>query len=95
MTLETEPQRYQCWLAVDRGSSPSAASLRWLAAPQQGIGVCDYGRLAGSINVSKRSRQADSGFHRVRLTEASTGILSTKPQLESKGVPYLTQSVIY
>jgi GT2 family glycosyltransferase len=96
MTLETEPQRYQCWLAVDRESWRSAATLRRLAAPREGTVANDYGRLAGSINVSPRCRQLQPGFHRVQLTEGSAGLLNTTGQLENKGVlPYLTYSLVY
>ena len=58
--------------------------------------VADLPLEAGSINVSQKYHRLDDGSHRVRLVEASTGLLNTIGQLESKAVlPYLGQSVIY
>jgi hypothetical protein len=96
LTLETQPQRYQCWLAVDKGNWRSAATLRRLAAPWEGANSNSSARLAGSKNVSQKYRHLDGSSHRVRLVEACTGLLNTIGQLESKGVlPYLGHSLIY
>jgi len=96
LTLETQPQRYQCWLAVDKGNWRSAATLRRLAAPWEGASSNSSARLAGSKNVSQKYRHLDGSSHRVRLVEACTGLLNTIGQLESKGVlPYLGHSLIY
>jgi len=96
LTLETQPQRYQCWLAVDKGNWRSAATLRRLAAPWEGASSNSSARLAGSKNVSQKYRHLDGSSHRVRLVEACTGLLNTIGQLESKGVlPYLAHSLIY
>jgi GT2 family glycosyltransferase len=95
LTLETEPQRYQCWLAVDKGNWRSAAALRRLG-PRKGASNDGYSHLAGSINVSANSRGPGGGSYRVKLVEASTGLLNTTGQLETKGVlPYLAHSQIY
>jgi len=92
LTLETQPRRYQCWLAVDKGNWRSAALLRRLASAREATSPNGHGHLAGSINVSQKYECS----HRVKLVEASTGLLNTIGQLESKGVlPYLGQSVIY
>ncbi len=95
LTLETQPQRYQCWLAVDKGNWRSAALLRRLASAGEAPSPNGHGHLAGSINVSPKYHRSGSP-HRVRLVETSTGLLNTIGQLESKAVlPYLGQSVIY
>jgi hypothetical protein len=96
LTLETQPQRYQCWLAVDNGNWRSAALLRRLASAREATSPNGHGHLAGSINVSQKYHRLDDCSNRVKLVEASTGLLNTIGQLESKGVlPYLGQSVIY
>ena len=96
LTLETQPQRYQCWLAVDKGNWRSAAVLRRLASAREGTSSNGHGHLAGSINASQKYLRSDGSSHRVRLVEASTGLLNTIGQLESKGVlAYLEHSFIY
>jgi hypothetical protein len=95
LTLETEPQRYQCWLAVDQGNWRSAAALRRLA-PRKGAGSDGYTHLAGSINVSAKRPGLRGAPCRVKLVEASTGLLNTTGQLEARGVlPHLAHSLVY
>lgn len=92
LTLETQPERYQCWLAIDRGNWRSSATLRRLTAQTEGARSDGHAHLAGSINVSQRH----SSPHRVRLVEACTGLLNTLGQIDSKGVlAHLGHSRIY
>lgn len=95
LTLEPQPRRYQCWLAVDKGNWRSAAVLRRLASARDGRSSKVSSHLAGSINVSQKGLRSDGSCHRVRLVEASTGLLNTIGQLETQGMlPYLEYSLV-
>lgn len=90
LTLETRPQHYQCWLAVDRTHWRSAASLQRLVGQR---GLNGFAPLAGSRNVQREYRQTNGGYPRVRLVEAVTGLLVSTHQLEHNQVlPYLGSS---
>ncbi len=92
LTLETEPQRYQCWVAVGAASWRSAAALRRLVDPDKSRTEAGAGwaRLAGAKNVRASRRDAQGEYPRVALAEAVVGHLVTVPQLESsKAAPHL------
>jgi len=78
MTLETAPDRYQCWIAVDRRHRGSAAAL---AAGKQ-TDSNGLVRLAGSKSVGPQFRQPDGRYPRVRWVEGVAGLLATARQLE-------------
>jgi GT2 family glycosyltransferase len=93
LTLETSPEHFQCWLAVDRSHWRDGASLRKLvgqAATENG------GHLAGSKNVRREFRQSTGSYPTVRLVEAATGLLVSVHQLEkTELLPYLWSSHMF
>jgi hypothetical protein len=78
MTLETVPDRYQCWIAVDRrhwgSNAAGAAGKQWDAT--------GFVRIAGSKSVGPQFRQTDGRYPRVRWVEGVAGLLATARQLE-------------
>jgi len=95
VTLETEPQRYHCWLAVDTGNWRSEAALRRVA-PSTSKGSSDgYCHIAGG-NISATHRGSERNSYRARLVSAATGLLNTVSQLDAKGLmPFLASGVRY
>ena len=86
LTLETGPEHYQCWLAVDQAHWRSAATLRGWIREGASSGP---GHLAGSKNVSWKSG-ANGNSPRVKLVDSVAGRLVTVHQLENGNVlPYV------
>jgi hypothetical protein len=85
LTLETESQRYQCWIAVGAGNWRSAAALRRLVGqdPSRTEAGAAWVNLAGARNLRASHRDAQGRYPRVALAEAVVGHLVTVPQLES------------
>ncbi|MBI3457318.1 MAG: glycosyltransferase [Candidatus Rokubacteria bacterium] len=92
LTLETNPGRYQCWLAVARGGWRGEAALARLVggadlAAGDGAGrTRDAGPVAGSRRAGSRHLATDAACPRVRLVEAVAGHLTTPHQLERSEV---------
>lgn len=83
LALETSPERYQTWLAVDRSNWRDAATLRRLAGRKRSNA---FTWVAGSGNARREYRRPDGTYPRVRLHEATAGLLTTVGRLENDGV---------
>jgi GT2 family glycosyltransferase len=92
LTLETSPQRYQCWLAVNKRHWHDVAALRRWAGQSR---MDDSFRLAGSRAARREYQRTNGSYPRVRLVEAATGMMVSIHQLETSGLrPYLGSSQI-
>ena len=94
MTLETKPNYYQCWIAVDRKNPRSAATLARLAlASTPHTNMQHAMHLVGSKLVRPQFRLANGQYPRVRLVEGVAGLIATAGQLEASEVKsFLTSS---
>jgi GT2 family glycosyltransferase len=93
LTLETSPERYQSWLAVDRSNWRDAATLRRLGGRKKSD---VFTWVAGSGNTQREYRRPDGTCPRVRLHEATAGLLTTVRRLENDGVlAFLSSSQIF
>jgi hypothetical protein len=87
MTLETSPNQYQCWLAVDKKDWSNASLLRAEAETS----VNEFVPLAGSKSVGSQFRRLNGQYPRVRLVEGVAGLLATPRQLQGADLqPFLT-----
>jgi hypothetical protein len=91
LTLETRPQSYQCWLAVDRKASHTTVVMRTLVMASLSQPASQgFVRLAGSKNFDLQYRDSSGSYPLVKLVEAVAGLLITERQLEgSEARPYL------
>lgn len=84
LTLETSPQKFQCWLAVANNAGHNTAILRrLLGATEAANGSDGLVPLAGSRNAGMEN---EAGFPRIKLFEAHTGFLNTLSQLQASEV---------
>ncbi|MGE5215797.1 MAG: glycosyltransferase family 2 protein [Chloroflexota bacterium] len=95
VTLETMPQIYQCWFAVDTGNWRSEAALRPITpATSRGRGE-GYCSVAGG-HAAATHRGLEPHSYQPRLVSATAGLLNTVSQLDAKGLlPYLAGGVRY
>jgi hypothetical protein len=92
LVLATGPETYQCWLAVAKGDSRSAALWRRFGVTAS-AGGAEPVRIAGSKIVSPAS-QANGSYPRVRLVDGCSGLLNPLWSLEEQGLlPLLRYSV--
>jgi hypothetical protein len=94
MTLETSPNHYQCWIAVDRNILQTVPTLSRLA-PRTATETSanHFVRLAGSPCVEPQLRQPDGRYPRVQFVEGVIGFLATARQLEGSEIqPFLFSS---
>ena len=92
LTLTTNPDRYQCWVAVGAASWRSAAALRRMVGPDKPRTEDDpfWVNLAGAKNVRAFGGGPQVRYPRVALAEAVVGRLVTVHQLEnSKAAAHL------
>ena len=92
LTLTTNPDRYQCWVAVGAPSWRSAAALRRMVGPDKPRTEDDpfWVNLAGANNVRASGAGPQGRYPRVALAEAVVGRLVTVHQLEnSKAAAHL------
>jgi len=88
MTLQTRPNRYQCWLAVERRTAAILGSRTAPGVVQASLN--DFVHLAGSQSVGHHFGDTDSRCPRVQFVEAVVGQLTTTRQLESPEIlPFL------
>ena len=85
LTLATNPERYQCWIAVGAASWRGAAALRRMVGPDRPRTEAGLGwvNLAGAKNVRASWHDPQGRYPRVALAEAVVGRLVTVHQLES------------
>lgn len=95
LTLQTGPQHYQCFLALDRLDWRATAALGRSGASATADSLNDFIGLAGSRSADSSRSSSGLASHRITLIEARTGLLNPIGQLERKGVlPYLTNGRI-
>lgn len=94
LVLATGPDLYQCWLAVAKGDSRSAALWRRIGVTPR-IGGADPVRLSGSRIVGSMASSVDGDAERVLLVEGSPGLVTPLWELEEKGLlPLLRSSLL-
>jgi len=92
LTLTTNPDRYQCWIAVGAASWRGAAALRRMVGPDKPKTEDDpfWVNLTGANNVRTPGDGPQGRYPRVALAEAVVGHLVTVQQLEnSKAAAHL------
>ncbi len=93
LTLQTGPDRYEAWIAVDTSSWRSASIMRRLTSASLG-GANPFRRLAGSPVSGPDQRAGD--FPRVILHKGVAGSATTGMNLEDSGLlPRLWSSHVF
>ena len=83
MTLETEPELYQCWVAVDTQSvRPDTVFGDILAQLATNSVTSRFSGLAGGRVARPGLRSVITPDSRVRLVEGTVGLLNTAMQME-------------
>ncbi len=83
MTLETEPELYQCWVAVDTQSvRPDTVFGGILAQLAKNSVTSRFSGLAGGRVARPGLRSVITPDSRVRLIEGTVGLLNTAMQME-------------
>jgi hypothetical protein len=83
MTLEIEPEIYQCWVALDTKSVRANTVSGGMLAQMAGNSVANrFFRLAGSTVARPGLSSPIAPDSRVRLIEGTVGLLNTAMQVE-------------
>jgi GT2 family glycosyltransferase len=83
MTLEIEPDLYQCWLALDSKSVRANAAFGGVMAQLAKTSATHcFFPLAGSMGTCSGLRSLKARHSRIRLIEGTVGLLNTARQVE-------------
>lgn len=83
MTLEIEPETYQCWVAVDTKSMRANRVFGNMLAQTGGNSVTNrFFGLAGTVAARRTLRSPAATDSRIRLIEGIVGLLNTATQVE-------------
>jgi GT2 family glycosyltransferase len=84
LTLQTNPGRYECWLAIDAPQWRDKATLKRMTGE---CGTKSWTKLAGNTSIeSNRSETGGRCLFRVRVVDGTAGRLFRLHQLEDSGI---------
>jgi len=83
MTLEIEPELYQCWVAVDTKSVRANTAFGGMLAQMAGNSATNrFFGLAGATVADANMKSPNAPDSRIRLIEGTVGLLNTAMQVE-------------